>query len=280
MSITFRNKTFSVDTSVGYTTPGEPSGTAANDVMFLFGVCDADGLNANNNNDWTLLASADQANTHSKLWWGRRGGGAKDTRVNASGTGSWLEVHCSGYVGANQNNTPNQNNYTASGNNPNCPAINANNGDWVLAFGMGWVGLGSNVTLASYTMRVGNPRENASMDSALATREITSNGSEDPAAYAGFASGTADVFGVTVQLPFEGAGGLSLNQAAFRFRNDDGAENNATWHADQNANVTRPQNTALRIRFRIDASNGDPGAANYQLEFRKSGSGWNKVGTE
>src|SRR6478735_5493986 len=42
---------------------------------------------------------------------------------------------------------------------------------------------------------------------------------------------------------------VTIGQAAFRLRNDDGNETTATWKAAQNSNVTQQCDTNLRVRF-------------------------------
>lgn len=67
----------------------------------------------------------------------------------------------------------------------------------------------------------------------------------------------------------DGAGGATLEQEGFRFRNDDGDEANATWAEAQDANMQAPKNVNRRIRFIINAT-GDPSNKSFQLEYKKS----------
>ena len=75
---------------------------------------------------------------------------------------------------------------------------------------------------------------------------------------------------------YEAVGGATLEQESFRFRNDDGTEANATWAADQDANMSA--NAAdKRIRIIVNA-NGDPASSQFQLEWSKVGEDvWRKV---
>lgn len=59
-------------------------------------------------------------------------------------------------------------------------------------------------------------------------------------------------------------------QKSFRFRNDDGSETSATWVDTENTDVSFTQDTNLRLRVLLDTS-GAVGAAQYQLEYKKSG---------
>lgn len=71
--------------------------------------------------------------------------------------------------------------------------------------------------------------------------------------------------------------GASVDQAAFRFRNDDGSESAATWAAAQGSNVTMAAGSAARVRFLLQAA-GDPTGKAFQLEYRKVGdTTWKKV---
>ena len=68
----------------------------------------------------------------------------------------------------------------------------------------------------------------------------------------------------------------TLDQYAFRFRNDDGSETTATWKATQNTNISEVVE-ALRLRIGLQAT-GDPAAAAYQLEWQRVAEGiWRKV---
>lgn len=71
--------------------------------------------------------------------------------------------------------------------------------------------------------------------------------------------------------------GLVLQQEGFRFRNDDGTEATASWKYNQDANMMGAAGTPFRVRFVINAT-GDPGARNWQLEYRRSATdNWRKV---
>lgn len=73
------------------------------------------------------------------------------------------------------------------------------------------------------------------------------------------------------------AGGVTLDQEGFRFRNDDGDEAGASWAADQDVGLTAPVDQNKRLRFIVNAT-GDPGAKAFQLEYKKStDSQWIKV---
>jgi hypothetical protein len=68
------------------------------------------------------------------------------------------------------------------------------------------------------------------------------------------------------------AGGPTLEQEGFRFRNDDGNEAAATWLDSQDTNITRAKNTNTRLRMLLNAT-GDPPANAYRIECRKQGVG-------
>jgi hypothetical protein len=61
----------------------------------------------------------------------------------------------------------------------------------------------------------------------------------------------------------------TLDQEGFRFRNDDGDEDAASFAAGQDTNLTAPLDTNLRVRFIVNAI-GDPAATQYQLEAKLS----------
>ncbi len=61
----------------------------------------------------------------------------------------------------------------------------------------------------------------------------------------------------------------TLDQNAFRARNDDGSETTATWVASQSTNPTAPKDTNLRLRYMLDAAGLAP-SNTYQLEYKLS----------
>lgn len=61
------------------------------------------------------------------------------------------------------------------------------------------------------------------------------------------------------------SGGITISQSAFRVRNDDGNEANATWAANENTAITAPANATRRLRFQVDTT-GDANATPFQLE--------------
>lgn len=63
-----------------------------------------------------------------------------------------------------------------------------------------------------------------------------------------------------------------LEQEGFRFRDDDGDEDAATWLENQDTNLTREAGVNTRIRMLINATN-DPPSQQYQLEYKKSTDG-------
>ncbi len=62
---------------------------------------------------------------------------------------------------------------------------------------------------------------------------------------------------------------FTLDQNAFRARNDDGSETTATWAAAQSTNLTFPKDTNLRLRYLLNAVS-NPGSTAYQLEYKLS----------
>jgi len=70
----------------------------------------------------------------------------------------------------------------------------------------------------------------------------------------------------------------TLDQEGFRWRNDDGDEDAASWIAAQDLDITRGATSPARLRMLLNAT-GDEAAAQYQLEYRKQGNTeWGKVG--
>lgn len=68
-----------------------------------------------------------------------------------------------------------------------------------------------------------------------------------------------------------------VEQAAARWRADDGDEDGATWLAAQDASITREDDTPTRLRLRLQAVD-DPSGAAYGLQVRRNGGSWVDVG--
>src|SRR6476659_4801655 len=62
---------------------------------------------------------------------------------------------------------------------------------------------------------------------------------------------------------------VTIGQAGFRLRNDDGNETTATWKAAQNSNVTQQCDTNLRVRFLMQ-NTGTTGSNNLVAQLRVS----------
>lgn len=72
---------------------------------------------------------------------------------------------------------------------------------------------------------------------------------------------------------------LSYEQEGFRFRNDDGDEDGATWLAAQDTTITQPILTNTRIRVLVNAT-GDHASQAVKLQYRKVGdTTWRTIGT-
>lgn len=71
-----------------------------------------------------------------------------------------------------------------------------------------------------------------------------------------------------------------FDQEGFRWRNDDGDEDGATWAAAQDTNLTNPISEIKRLRMLVNNTAGDAGFGDqYQLEYRKVGDPtWEVVG--
>src|SRR6476469_7479822 len=71
---------------------------------------------------------------------------------------------------------------------------------------------------------------------------------------------------------------VTIGQAAFRIRNDDGSETTATWKAAQNVNTAITVDTNFRVRFLMQNS-GTTGSNNLvaQLEYSLNGGAYTNV---
>lgn len=67
------------------------------------------------------------------------------------------------------------------------------------------------------------------------------------------------------------ASGLTYDQSAYRWRNDDGSESGATWQAAENTGVSVNTLTNIRLRVQTNTGGGDPASEAVRLEYRKVG---------
>jgi hypothetical protein len=73
------------------------------------------------------------------------------------------------------------------------------------------------------------------------------------------------------------SGAATLEQYSYRFRNNDGTDQSATFLAALNTGITQSASTKTRLRVLINATN-DPESKQFQLEYRKQGNTtWSKV---
>lgn len=108
---------------------------------------------------------------------------------------------------------------------------------------------------------------------ALDTASITAQGQALADVVPGAVTIVLDTASITAQgqTATVSAGGTEgLTQHSFRFRNDDGDEDEATWKASLNTDITLPPGEIVRLRVLLD-SVGDQDAGQYRLEYRKVG---------
>jgi hypothetical protein len=79
-------------------------------------------------------------------------------------------------------------------------------------------------------------------------------------------SGNADI---QFRTYYDDALSLVIDQEGFRFRNDDGDEDGATWIDAQDTDITREIEVNTRLRLLLNAT-GDPPSSQYRLEYKKS----------
>jgi hypothetical protein len=97
-----------------------------------------------------------------------------------------------------------------------------------------------------------------------------------------FTSGAAGLAGYGVTTTFRlddweggslGGATASVDQKAFRFRNDDGSETAATWDGAENTNLTQPYSSGnVRLRVQVDAT-GDYASTQFRLDHKLSTAG-------
>jgi hypothetical protein len=63
-----------------------------------------------------------------------------------------------------------------------------------------------------------------------------------------------------------------LDQEGFRWRNDDGDEDAATWRELQDVQASIAKNTNVRLRAIVNAT-GNPSSLGFKLKYRKKGGG-------
>ena len=94
-----------------------------------------------------------------------------------------------------------------------------------------------------------------------------------------------DIIGTTKQGSFWDLGAYEyfelISQHSFRFINDNGDEDESTFNAGLNANITLAPGNKIRVRFLLDTS-GDIAGKQFQIEYRRKPSGgefgsWKKI---
>jgi len=86
------------------------------------------------------------------------------------------------------------------------------------------------------------------------------------------ASGASMMYINEVEIYGDAAGGVTLEQEGFRWRNDDGSESAATWKENQDVDATISKETNVRLRFLLNAT-GDPDSTQYKLQYKKTSDG-------
>ena len=71
----------------------------------------------------------------------------------------------------------------------------------------------------------------------------------------------------------------TVNQWAFRGRNDDGNETTATWKAALSTNWSQTVNENFRVRIGVSVSSGTFSPPGVYLQYNLNGAGWNNVTT-
>jgi hypothetical protein len=67
---------------------------------------------------------------------------------------------------------------------------------------------------------------------------------------------------------------VALDQAYYRFRNDDGSESGASWKAAENTNVFIEEGQVFRIRYVITTNTGPLSDQICQHQYNLNGAGW------
>lgn len=111
---------------------------------------------------------------------------------------------------------------------------------------------------------------------AIAGTALAANGFLDGTNASTDISGTARAASPTIGA-WELAAPVTLTQAAYRWRNDDGSESTATGAAAQNTDISVARSLTRRLRVMVQAT-GNPTAKAFKLQYRKvGGSTWSDV---
>lgn len=210
MAVALRNKSLGGGAAATSVTPAEPSGAAANDILFYWQVLETGYTSYSAPSGWTSLYSLTSTASDVKLFWIRRTGSAPS--YASSWTGShyveasvtcWSGCHTSGNpwfnASAIANNARTSRNPCAA----NCPSVVTGTTNCiVVAFGMGWQGwntAGGWTAPTNYTTA-----ESCSAfsqgDICCAYRSIATNTTEDPGAFGNAQSANNEVGEITVAL--------------------------------------------------------------------------------
>lgn len=202
-AISFVSKTLTPGSGTS-ATPAEPSGAAADDILFLWIVLDSATSGLNVPAAWTQLNSMTGASSNMYLYYTRRGSSAPSYSLSWSGNWSyeisvtaWRGVAATGFpIDVRANNTPTSRNPG----NPNCPSVTTTvTNTEVIAFGMNWNGWPTTASApAGYNLREGGVNGDVNRI-AVASKAVATITAEDPGAFSG-ASGSGDVGEITVAL--------------------------------------------------------------------------------
>lgn len=127
-------------------------------------------------------------------------------------------------------------------------------------------------TSGSYTIRYNGKEFNNGVVNG-ATDQIVSSISS----YAALAACGGSVTWRCWAATFKSGSQVSLEQSAYRFRDDDNSESAASWLDSENTTITRAKNTNTRIRIQLNSSDDYP-SSQYELDVRKVGATeWKKI---
>jgi hypothetical protein len=271
MAIAFRAATTAGNASGGNLTIDKPAGTADGDI--LIAVCYREAGTWTPPEGWASIRDEAQGTTlWTQVFWKRASGEGSSYTFNLNTT-TWRTMAMAAFSGCQSSGDPVEvsNGANSASGYTTLASVTTTTDNCML------VGVTGNYSGSNLSLRTGSGITQAA-NGFLAGTEIWYKTITPAGATGTFDFNPSTQQYATVSLALKPAGaGVTLEQEGYRWRNDDGAEDAATWAASQDAGLTASVGQNKRLRVLVNATN-DPASTQYQLEWRKQGdSTWRVV---
>ena len=225
------------------------------------------GFNPISGPTWPVQAVEGGNEVESRLYTKTASGESGDytfTHADASTQGWVVRVSDPGVISAITSNTGTGTTTTATGVTP------STNGALVLFIFHDWLDTGTDITAPSGTTPTFTERlDGATSIFYIATGNLATAGATGDKSTTNRNVG-ADPWAAYMIVVEPAA---TVEQEGFRFRNDDGDEDAATWRQSQDVADTAELDEQIRLRALLNGT-GDPASTQYQLEYKQDSETW------